>query len=184
MPRPRLFLPAILSGILLWCAFFPLDWGLLATVALVPWLSLVRAENVTARRRYFAAFVGGLAFSLPALQWVRVAHPMMYFSWIGLALYLAAYFPIALWLVRRIDRLGILPRALSFPMVWVSLEYFRTHFPTGFPLLQSVGLYQMAGFGWYQLGHALHQLTALTQIADLTGVYGLSFFVAACNGML
>src|SRR5687767_9350644 len=83
--KPRVFLPAILSGLLLWAAFFPLDLGPLAFVALVPWLTLVRSP-VTGRRLYFAGYVGGLAFFLPALQWLRVAHPMMYLSWAGLAL--------------------------------------------------------------------------------------------------
>ena len=85
--KPRVFLPAIASGLLLWTAYFPLDLGPVAAVALVPWLSLVRAEGVAPRRRYFAAYLGGLAFYLPALQWVRVAHPAMYASWVGLSLY-------------------------------------------------------------------------------------------------
>ena len=48
----------ILSGLLLWASFFPLDLGPLAFVALVPWLTLVRAEGVSRRRRYLAAYVG------------------------------------------------------------------------------------------------------------------------------
>ena len=55
----RVFLPAILPGPLLWAAFFPLDLGPLAFVALVPWLTLVRAD-VSRRRRYLAAYLGGL----------------------------------------------------------------------------------------------------------------------------
>ena len=70
---PRVFAPAILSGLLLWTAFYPLNLGFMAYFAMVPWLTLVRAPGVSARRRYFAAYVGGLAFFLPALQWIRVA---------------------------------------------------------------------------------------------------------------
>ena len=79
---PRVFLPAILSGVLLWAAFFPLDLGALGFVALVPWLMLVRA-HVSRRRRYFAAYTGGFVFTVLATNWVRVAHPMMYLSWLG-----------------------------------------------------------------------------------------------------
>ena len=42
--KSRVFLPAVLSGVLLWVAYFPLDLGPLAYVALVPWLMLVRGE--------------------------------------------------------------------------------------------------------------------------------------------
>jgi apolipoprotein N-acyltransferase len=176
------FLPAVLSGLLLWTAFYPLDLGLTAFVALVPWLTLVRAEGVSRRRRYGAAYLGGLAFFLPALQWIRVAHPTMYASWIGLSFYCAAYWPLALFLLRRLDRLGRPPLAITLPVVWVALEYARAHFPTGFPFLRPLGLFQLVGFGWYFLGHALHGYAQLIQTADLGGAYVVTAFVAAVNG--
>ena len=39
----------------------------------------------------------------------------------------------------------------------------------------------LGGFGWNGLGVALHQNLALIQIADLCGVFGLSFLVAFAN---
>ena len=68
--KPRVFLPAVASGVLLWAAFFPLNLGPLGFVALVPWLTLVRAP-VSNKRRYFAAYVGGVVFFALATQWVR-----------------------------------------------------------------------------------------------------------------
>src|SRR5438067_9434354 len=130
---PRVFLPAVLSGLLLWAAFFPLDLGALGFVALVPWLSLVRAD-VSRRRRYFAAYVGGFVFSVLATQWVRVAHPMMYCSWAAFSLVLPLFWVLALDLVRRLDRLGV-PLALAVPVAWVGVVYVRVDFPTGFPFL-------------------------------------------------
>jgi len=179
--KPRLFLPAILTGPLLWAAFFPLNLGPLAFVALVPWLTLVRAP-ASGKRLYFAGYLGGLAFFLPALQWVRVAHPMMNLSWIGLALVCPLFWLLSLFLLRRIDQLKLVPLTVSAPVVWVALEYVRAHFPTGFPFLQHVGLYQMIGFGWYFLGYTQHDFIALVQVADLGGVYVVSFLVAAVNG--
>src|SRR3954449_8649092 len=84
LPRTRVFLPAILSGLLLYLSFFPVNAGFLAWFALVPLLSLVRA-NARPRRIYFASFVGGLVCYVPAIQWMRVAHPAMYASWLFLA---------------------------------------------------------------------------------------------------
>jgi apolipoprotein N-acyltransferase len=89
--------------VLLWAAFFPLDLGFLGFVALVPWLSLVRAD-VSRRRRYLAAYVGGFVFSALATQWVRVAHPMMYFSWLAFSLVLPLFWVLALDFIRRLDR--------------------------------------------------------------------------------
>ena len=181
---PRVFAPAILSGLLLWTAFYPLNLGFMAYFAMVPWLTLVRAPGVSARRRYFAAYVGGLAFFLPALQWIRVAHPAMYASWFGLSIFYSGIFPLALAMLRRLDRLGMPPLALTLPIVWVGLEYVRAHFPTGFPFLKSIGSHQYVGFGWYFLGHTQHDYLTLIQIADLGGVYLISFLVAASNGAL
>jgi apolipoprotein N-acyltransferase len=178
----RTFLPPILSGFLLWIAFFPLDLGLLGFFALVPWLTLVRAP-VSRRRRYFAAYLGAFTFFALATNWVRVAHPMMYLSWLGLSLVLPLFWILGLDLIRRFDRLGA-PLALSVPVVWVALEYARMHFPTGYPFLKPLGLYQMIGFGWYFLGYTQHSFLQLIQIADIGGVYAVSFLVAAVNGMV
>ena len=151
MSAARVFLMPALSGLLLWAAFFPLDLGPLAFVALVPFLGLVRAEGVGPWRRYFAAFVGGVVFYGIALNWVRVAHPTMaLFAWPGGTVYCALYWPLALFLLRQLDRLR-LPFALTLPVVWVGLEYVRAHFPTGFPFMTYVGAHQLIGFGWYSL---------------------------------
>ncbi|HJZ91269.1 MAG TPA: apolipoprotein N-acyltransferase [Gemmataceae bacterium] len=181
-PRSRVFLPAILSGLILYACYFPIAAGFLAWVALVPLLSLVRA-NARPRRIYFAAFVGGLVCYLPAIQWMRVAHPAMYVSWLVLAVYCSLALAASIWLVRRLDRVRV-PPWLSVPVVWVSVEYFRSHFPTGFTWLENFGARHPIGFGWYMLGHTQHDWIALIQSADLAGVYGLTFLVAMVNAVV
>src|SRR6516225_861706 len=77
VPGTRVVLPlAGSSGVLLWLCYFPVDWGWLAWFALVPLLALVRSPS-RARVIYLSAFAGGLAFYVPALQWMRVADPRM-----------------------------------------------------------------------------------------------------------
>ena len=61
---------------------------------------------------------------------------------------------------------------------------FRSHFPSGFAWLEPLGLRNPIGFGWYMLGHTQHDLLSLIQLADLTGVYGLTFVVAAVNTLV
>jgi len=182
LPRTRVFLPAILSGLLLYLSFFPANAGFLAWVALVPLLSLVRA-NARPRRIYFAALVGGLACYVPAIQWMRVAHPAMYASWLFLALCCALFLVMSLWLARRLDRIGV-PVWFAVPIGFVAVEYFRSHFPTGYTWLETVGLRHPIGFGWYMLGHTQHEWSSLIQISDLTGVYGVSFIVALVNAAI
>ena len=182
--RVRVFLPAVLSGLLLWLAFFPLNLGPVAYVALVPFLSIIRAEGISSGRRYLAAFFGGLAFYTMALGWIRVAHPAMaLFAFPGMSLYGSIYFPIALFLLRRLDR-AKLPYAVTLPIVWVGIEYFRAHFPTGYPFMKSANAFQLIGFGWYFLGYTQHAVLPLLQAADLGGVYLISAVVASVNGML
>src|SRR5438477_11911301 len=77
---------ALTTGGLLWASHFPLANGWLAWIALVPLLCLVRSTAM-GWRVWLPAWIGGLAFFVPALQWVRVADPRMFYTWIGLSLY-------------------------------------------------------------------------------------------------
>ena len=108
------WLAPLASAGLLYLSAFPVACGWLAWVALVPWLCLVRAPG-RPRRLYFAAWIGGLAFFWPVLQWMRVADERMYITWATLATYCAVYFPLALYLVRLLDRRTRLPLVLTFP---------------------------------------------------------------------
>ena len=182
-PKARVYLPAVLSGVLLWAAFFPLNWWPVAFVALAPLLTLVRAEGVGRWRRYTAAWVGGLAFGLLDVNWLRHAHPMMaYFAWPLLSLFLSVYWPLALFLLRRLDRLGKPPLALTLPVVWIALEYVKAHWPTGYPFMKWIHCHQLAGFAWGFLGHTQHANLPLLQSADLGGAYLPGLAVAAING--
>jgi apolipoprotein N-acyltransferase len=160
---------AVASGLLLWLSYSPASAGWLAWVALVPWLMLVRA-GVATWRRYILAWLSGLLFFVPALQWMRVAHPTMFYSWLCLAWYCSWYFLLALWLLRRLDRRTGWPLTLTVPLVWTALEFLRSNFA--------------GGFAWYLLGHSQHDFLPVVQIADLAGVAGVTFLVAAVNGLI
>src|SRR5262249_7170003 len=147
MPLPRL-LPAVLSGGLLWLCFFPVHWGWLAWVALVPLLSLVRSRG--GKGLYLAAWVGGLVFFVPALQWMRVADQRMAYAWLALSAYCALFVPLAIGLTRWLDARTSLPLVLTAPAAWVFAEFLRSFLLTGFP--------------WYYLGHSQHAFLALIQM--------------------
>ena len=68
--------------------------------------------------------------------------------------------------VHRLD----VPLAAAAPVVWVGLEYLRTHL--------------MTGFGWYLMAHSQFDFTTLIQISDLGGAYGVSFVLLVASAAL
>src|SRR5688572_4418666 len=118
-------LPPLASAVLLWACFFPLSWGWLSWVALVPLLTLVRNQS-RPRWIYLGAYLGGVGWFVMSLQWMRVADDRMVAAWIALAMYLAVYVVAAVALLRYLDRRWQWPLALSVPVVWVGLEFVRS----------------------------------------------------------
>jgi apolipoprotein N-acyltransferase len=57
------------------------------------------------------------------------------------------------------------------PFLWVTLEFLRTHLP-------------YIGFPWNLTGYAAVGDLALLQITPLTGIYGLSFLIAAYSSLV
>jgi len=158
-----------LTGALQWMSYYPLGWGFLSWIALVPLLFLVRLDTKP-WKIYIGAFFGGCFFFWPVLAWMTVADYRMVYLWGMLATYCALYYPLALFLIRRLDRATHWPLTITVPLVWTGLEYLRSFFGTG--------------FAWYFLGHTQHHYLEVIQAADLGGVYVISFVVAAVNGWL
>ncbi len=150
------------AGFLMWASFPPLDFSPLAWLAPVPWLLLIRLKRPT-RWMHVASYLGALCFTVPALQWMRYGDPLMYFAWILLAVYVAAYVPAFIGITRIAVHRWKMPLLLSAPVIWTGLEYLR-----GF---------LFTGFGWYYLGHTQYRWPELIQISDLIGAYGVSFIV-------
>jgi apolipoprotein N-acyltransferase len=171
LPCPRL-LPALVTALLLSLCHFtliPFVSGWFAWVALVPLLCLVRSA-ARPWQVYLSAWAAGLVFFFFVLQWMRVAHPLMYFTWAMLAVWCSLFIPLGIFLVRRLDRRTRLPLVVTVPVVWTGLEFIRAHLLTG--------------FAWYFLGHTQHDFLPAIQIADLGGAYAVTFVVAAVNALV
>jgi len=168
LPWPCL-LPALGTALLLWLCYFPMAWGWLGWVALVPLMGLVRSD-AKPRRIYLCAWAAGLAFFVPAIQWMRVADLWMYGAWLALAVYISLYIPAGIWLLRRLDRGTGLSLVITLPLVWTALEFLRAHLISGFP--------------WYYLGHTQHDFLPLIQVSDLAGAYAVTVLVAAVNAVV
>ena len=153
---------SVLSGLLLWLSFTPVNASPLAWLAPLPLLLLVRIEDRT-RWMSVSIYFGSLFSQLAMLQWMRLGDPTMYIAWWALSAYLATYM-VAFVAISRVavHRLS-LPLVLVGPVVWTSLEYLRAHLLTG--------------FAWYFLGHSQYRWLELIQISDLVGAYGVSFVI-------
>ncbi|MEX2167909.1 MAG: apolipoprotein N-acyltransferase [Pirellulales bacterium] len=154
---------ACAGSLLLWAALPPLAWGWLGWFAPIPWLLLVRRDELAGRRPYLKIYLAGVLFWLMTLHWLRLPHPATYFGWLALAAYLGAYLPMFVGL----SRVGVhhlrWPLWIVAPVVWTGLELAQGHLMTGF-LMGS-------------LGHTQVHFNPLIQAADLVGAYGVSFLV-------
>jgi apolipoprotein N-acyltransferase len=157
------------SGVFLWSAFPPVEWSWLAWIALVPLFWLV-SQPGPALRLYLAAWLGGAAFWLLSVQWVRLSDPSAWLAWLAMALIFSLWWPGFLALARlAVFRLR-LPLMIAAPILWVGMEFTRAFLLTGFP--------------WYYLGHSQFRFLTLIQIADVTSALGISFLIALINAWL
>jgi apolipoprotein N-acyltransferase len=138
----------------------------LAAGALVPILILAERSRDPTRTDYVVIWAVTAAYWLLSMQGLRHAHPAMYACWIALSAYLACYLPLTVLVTRRLLRQRI-PLMLAFPISWVGMECVRNYLLTGISVLM--------------LGHTMANVSAIVQVADVFGTYGVSFVIAAIN---
>jgi apolipoprotein N-acyltransferase len=178
------WLAAIISGFLYAGCFAPFNYDWLCWVALIPLLAAVWFSGANSRRRWLRdlslGYVAGLAFFWTVFSWLyTVTVPGM----ILVGFYMAFYLAFWSWFCGRLRpaestdsgspwlrSTNNLRLAFLLSAAWVAHEWFR-------------GLV-FSGWSWNSLGSALHAQLALIQIAEFTGVAGLSFLVAFTNVIL
>ncbi len=164
----------MLSGLALTASFTPLQFDWLAWFALVPLLKSL--EHESSSRAFSLGFIAGLTHYLTLLYWIiptlrnyGYLHFLVSASvLILLCLYLALYLALFSYLIRCMKDSRFL--FLLIPSLWVSLELIRANALTGFP--------------WCLLGHTQFNRLGLIQIADLLGVYGISFLIILSNALI
>lgn len=168
--------PAVLSGILIILSFPRFDLYPLAWVSLVPLLVSLWEKDVSTA--FKIGWITGIIYFSGTLYWIyySITHygnvPLItsLFIVILLSLYLGLYVGIfALAFSRHIVR-SRLPAVFIAPLFWVTLEFIRSYALTGFP--------------WSSLGYSQYRFLSLIQIADITGIYGISFIIVAFNAAI
>jgi apolipoprotein N-acyltransferase len=174
-PRWQKFEPlamGALSGVLLTMAYPPLRWDWLAWGALVP------LYLVTVRGRVGASAIAGWAFGfllfLVGANWMtelgdNPAAKML--PWVVLSLIQSTPFlTLAAVLALLLPRLPAWARPLTFAAFWTGQEWVRAFGDYSFP--------------WFILAATQVKVAYLRQIVELTGQWGLSFFLAFGNGCI
>lgn len=165
----------VLSGGLLALSFPKFGTGLAAWIALVPLLASL--EGLRGRRAFAAGFFAGVIAYAGILYWV--AYAVVMYGNLPLAAGLAALFVLSSYLALYPGLFALaaaffqqrnIPLLVGAPVAWVALEYGKSTLLTGFP--------------WANLGCSQQGFLPLIQVADLTGVYGISFAVVFVNAAL
>lgn len=164
---------AIASGLMLATSFPPLSLAFVAFVGLVPFL-LALEESRTLGESFRAGFLCGIAFFLPLLWWISVLDsPQLTVPWIrvpamlAVVLYLSLFvglFGVAFSFVHR--RTGA-PIWLVAPAFWTLWEITRGAGQLGFP--------------WGELGYSQVPFLPSLQMARVTGIHGLTFWIVLVN---
>ena len=170
------YFPPFLSGVLLTLAFPFFNLSFLAWVAFVPLLVSLWEKN--GKESFAAGFIFGLTYFFGTLYWIyySIDHygGIPFFASIAivilLCLYLSLYPAIFSFLFSSMIRKTKLPCLFIAPVVWTVLEFLRSYAFTGFP--------------WASVGYSQYRFLHMIQIADVTGIYGISFLVLAVNGAL
>jgi apolipoprotein N-acyltransferase len=166
--------------VLLDLAFAPFKQFYLAYVALVPWLIVVRHCR-SAFTAFWWSWLGGVMFFSANMWWLAyVTGPGMAALFAVVALYWAV--PGAIIRGTKLLDAGAdethppcrwlaLAGMFLVAATWTSFEWFRATWPLG-------------GLAWGFLGHTQSPVLHLAQIADFSGVYGISFWVMALNAAI
>ncbi len=174
----ELFL-CLLSAVLLILSFPKSNLEFLAWFGFIPLFFAL--QNKSKGKAFLLSYLTGVIFWLGIIYW------LIHVTFIGMivfVLYLALYFGL-FGLIVSACLLPILRQAqdtspkdteqsrsatyylLFIPSLWVILEFIRSHLFTGFP--------------WTLLGYSQYLNLPVIQIADITGVWGVSFLVMLVN---
>jgi len=140
---------------------------------------MMMALSAKPRVAYLCGHVHAVAFVLSSVPWIAevlAVHGGMsrLAGWSVLLLIAMAWGVLTggfTWSVNRIARTNVVLACAAAPFLWVTFEFARAHLPE-------------ISFPWNLLGYSAAQNLALAQLTTVTGIYGLSFVMAAFNALL
>jgi len=119
-------------------------------------------------KKPLAAF--GLGYFLGVLFFAGTVYWLIHVTFAGvivLILYMGVYFALFGLGYSLMSRLPRIEKLFVLPSIWIAVEFIRSRMFTG--------------FDWASLGYSQYKNLFAIQIADITGVFGVSFLVVMVN---
>ncbi|MBA2433717.1 MAG: apolipoprotein N-acyltransferase [Verrucomicrobiota bacterium] len=195
------WLAAALTGVLTVLCFAPFEQTWICWIALTPLLAAVWFSGEGTKRRWlrdlFLGYLAGVIFFWGVFSWL---HTVTVPGMVIVGLYMGVYFALWAWLAGLLRPRKPLPAPPPRSNAWPTsqpndsppearspwLNSFRNLglalvLASGWVALEWVRSWMFSGWGWNGLGVPLHDVLPIIQIAEITGVAGLSFIVAFSN---
>ena len=165
----------VLTGLLLVVSFPRAHQGYLAWVAFVPLIVFV-SRSKTALQAFGGGLLAAAVELFALLIWIPavlenyggLSAPLAWTAYGLMVLLLACYPAVVCAATKRLMITGGNSFLLLLPALWTLMEYAQTLFPFG-------------GFPWLQAGYSQAGYLPIMQMADITGVYGITFLILAAN---
>ena len=129
------FVRGAVGMLLLWLSFPPIGLHWLAWLALLPLVSLVVEPRRLMRGHYWRIWLAGLFYWLGTFYFIPIPHPLLWFGWIAISLYLACYLPFFVLAARTLVWRFEIPGIVAIPIAWTGWELARSYLFTGMPLV-------------------------------------------------
>ncbi len=142
-------------------------------------LLLILVIGPKPRVAFLCGFLHAIAFVLTSVPWIATVLSVhggvsRAGGW-GVLLLIAAAWGVLTggftWCANRIAKRDVTLACIAAPFLWVTFEFIRAHLPE-------------ISFPWNLLGYPAAANPALVQVTTVTGIYGLSFAVAAFNSLI
>ena len=176
------WLAAIASGLLAAACFPPFDQSWLCWIALTPLIVAIWFSGENSRRRWLRnlllGYLAGIVFFTATFSWLGALGDLYQSFFLHglsllLSIYLALHFAFWSWLIGFIKPKAFTASWRNLLAASVAASAWATH--------EWTRGWLFSGFGWNGLGVALHAEWPMIQVAEFTGVVGLSFAIAFAN---
>jgi len=167
--KSRDLLFCLLSAVFLALAFPKSDMWFLAWVGLIP--LMIVFDGKSPRQAFCAGWLCGIFFFTLTFYWLfYLTNWFSHIVILGVALliaYLALYFGLFGLGYSYFQNRNSVTKLFLLSSLWVVLEYIRANL--------------FSGFDWASLGQSQYKVLPIIQIADITGMFGVSFLLVVAN---
>lgn len=176
------WLASAASGLLGASCFPPFNQSWLCWIGLTPLIVAVWFSGANSRRRWLRnlllGYLAGIVFFTATFAWLGALGDLYQSFFLHglpllLSIYLALHFAFWAWFVGFLKPSSFVTSWRNLLVAFLGASAWVTH--------EWTRGWLFSGFGWNGLGVALHAEWPLIQIAEFTGVVGLSFAIAFAN---